>query len=198
VADKLGLKELAEHVQNFDIKKENPSKAMTDWLKLNVGGSTFLTTRATLTSHPSSSLAAMFAPQSSLLAASMEQGVYNLDACPTAFTVILNWLRYRKLLLGGVTASEVMPVADYFGLPDLNKALAERMKEEEKAGNNLQEVLNTLGERLEECLNSISSEVSCCSEKLEDTKMETAQVAASLEDLWRIKCEISKIGETIR
>ena len=30
-----------------------------------------------------------------------------VDACPRAFGVILNWLRYRQLILGNVAAKEV-------------------------------------------------------------------------------------------
>ena len=53
----------------------------------------------------------------------MEDGVYQVnaakqahkhdmtfdqvDACPRAFAVILNWLRYRQLMLGGIGAEEV-------------------------------------------------------------------------------------------
>ena len=122
----------------------------TEWLKLNVGGRIFETTRATLTSHPSSSLARMFEPNSALPPSLMEDGVYQVnmisdillgdmktllwhedimlvcessmqwihcwylwesvdqvDACPRAFAVILNWLRYRQLMLGNIGAEEV-------------------------------------------------------------------------------------------
>ena len=34
--------------------------------------------------------------------------VYQLDACPRAFSVLLNWLRYRRLMLGpAIKAEEV-------------------------------------------------------------------------------------------
>ena len=41
--------------------------AMTDWMKLNVGGRMFETSRSTLTSDCNSSLARMFEPDSGLL-----------------------------------------------------------------------------------------------------------------------------------
>ena len=32
---------------------------------------------------------------------------HQVDACPRAFAVILNWLRYRQLMLGNIGAEEV-------------------------------------------------------------------------------------------
>ena len=52
-AKQLGLDDLAKQLdKGCDLKGD-----MTDWLRLNVGGTIFETSRATLTSHPSISLA---------------------------------------------------------------------------------------------------------------------------------------------
>ena len=102
---------------------------MSDWLRLNVGGVPFETTRATLASCPGGPLARMFASHSSFAVAAMEDGVYRLDTCPRAFPVILNWLRYKRLTLGGVCPMDVLPVADYFGIEDLCDALIVRVEE---------------------------------------------------------------------
>ena len=49
-----------------------------------------------------------------------EEGCYQIDACPRGFGVVLNWLRYRSLILSReVKAEDVLPVADYFRAPDL-------------------------------------------------------------------------------
>ena len=98
---------------------------MNERVQLNVGGSHFETTRATLTSCPDSLLARMFDPDSELLPAAVtEDGAFFLDACHRAFTVILNWLRYKEILLGKeVTSKDVIPVADYFGLTELSAKL---------------------------------------------------------------------------
>ena len=37
--------------------------------------------------------------------------------------MILNWLRYRALVLGGVRPRDVLPAADYFGLFQLREAV---------------------------------------------------------------------------
>jgi len=192
VADQLGLHDLAKTIRNSGDGGKKAS--MTDWLKLNVGGTIFETSRATLTSHPSSSLAKMFAPNSSLTPATMEDGVYLLDACPRAFSVILNWLRYRKLMLDGIMPGEIGPVADYFGLGDLNQALHSRVKKNEAKERGLAETLDGLTERLEDALQQIQSEMNGCVDKLDDIKIEVAGVATGLEDLWRIKCEVATIA----
>ena len=98
---------------------------MTDWVRLNVGGTMFETTRTTLTSDRDSILAKMFDPDSDRAAASVNQdGVFLIDACPRAFAVILNWLRYKDVILSkDIRAEEVIPVADYFGLDALCEKL---------------------------------------------------------------------------
>ena len=98
---------------------------MNDWIKLNVGGTMFETTRSTLISDRDSILAKMFDPDSERPPAAVtEDGSYFLDACPRAFAVILNYLRYNKIILGKEALPEdVIPVADYFGLPVLCEKL---------------------------------------------------------------------------
>ncbi len=59
-----------------------------------------LSTRATLTSHPGSALAAMFDPDSGRPPALRDEdtgGAYFLDRNPDAFEVILEFLRTDKL-----------------------------------------------------------------------------------------------------
>ena len=76
---------------------------MSDWIRLNVAGTIFETTRTTLTSVPGILLAKMFEMDSSLPPASAsEDGTFRINSCPRVFAVILNWLRYRALVLVGV------------------------------------------------------------------------------------------------
>ena len=114
------------------LKLDNEAKqkeAMTDWLKLNVGGTIFETSRTTLTSHPTSSLARMFQLNNNLPPTTITpDGVYLIYACPVGFSVILNWLRYKQLMLGGVKAEYMLPVADYFGLEKLRRLLSKHMR----------------------------------------------------------------------
>ena len=99
---------------------------MKEIVQLNVGGTHFETTRTTLTSYPGSLLARMFDPDSKLPPAAVtEDGAFFLDACPRAFVVILNYLRYKEILGIGkeVLPEDVIPVADYFGLLELSAKL---------------------------------------------------------------------------
>ena len=75
-ASTLDLTQVERKLEDFEIKVASNK----EWLKLNVGGRIFETTRATLTSHPSSSLAKMFQPKSSLPPTLMEDGVYQVQS----------------------------------------------------------------------------------------------------------------------
>ena len=74
--EELGLTELSKVIK----EKEAPS--LGDWIKLNVGGAMFETSRATLTRVPDSLLGRMFDPDSSLPPARMQDGAFLLDADP--------------------------------------------------------------------------------------------------------------------
>jgi len=99
--------------------------SLTDWVTLDVGGRIISTYRSTLVSCPSSMLARMFSLNSSLEPAKTHGGYYSIDADPDIFSVILNWLRYRKVLLPTtLTKHSVSVLAEYFGLTDLVEELA--------------------------------------------------------------------------
>ena len=99
IAQDLGLEEL---VADISKKIEKPAAApeLGDWIKLNVGGKMFETTRSTLVSAGDSLLGKMFDPTSRFSPPKFQDGAYLIDACPKSFGVILHWLRYRRLSLG--------------------------------------------------------------------------------------------------
>ena len=75
------------------------SKTMT-WIKLNVGGTMFETSRETLLKFPKSKLAELFKFDSEydqVMVSGEEEitnnNVYNVDLDPTYFSVVLSWLR---------------------------------------------------------------------------------------------------------
>lgn len=99
--------------------------SLTDWVILDVGGRIISTYRSTLVSSPNSVLAKMFSPHSTLEPAKTHNGHYSIDSDPDIFNVILNWLRYQKVLLPTtLTSQSVSVVAEYFGLHDLVDQLA--------------------------------------------------------------------------
>eukprot|EP00092_Neocalanus_flemingeri_P021228 GFUD01023002.1.p1 GENE.GFUD01023002.1~~GFUD01023002.1.p1 ORF type:complete len:277 (-),score=86.46 GFUD01023002.1:102-932(-) len=194
-AKHLGLDDMAKQLE----KECSGKGAMTDWMKLNVGGTIFETSRATLTSHPTSSLARMFEPNSNLPPATITQdGVYQIDACPLSFAVILNWLRYRHLMLGQVRAEDVMPVADYFGLEKLQALLTKHIQKEAEANSKVLTCMEDGVDRLEDVLQQLQCELGGMQDKMDDMKIEVAGVATGLEDLWRIKCEVANIASIMK
>ena len=147
---------------------------MTDWLRLNVGGTIFETSRTTLTSDPDSILSRMFEPNSNLPPATVTKGgAYLIDACPRGFEVVLNYLRYRSLVLGPDTrATDVLPVADYFGLQELRVLLERHQEKEVEERLKMTSCIEESVEKLEAVLQCVECEVSALNEKLEDLKIE--------------------------
>lgn len=193
-AEKLGLEELAKEISSKESAARN---SLTDWLKLNVGGTVFETSRTTLTSDPDSFLSRMFEPNSNLPPASISDGVFRIDACPRSFSVILNWLRYRCLILGEAKVQDVLAVADYFGLKDLKDELERQVEREKNEESRLVTCIEESVERLEEVLQHIECELSGINDKLDDIKIEVSSVATGVEDVWRIKCELSSLCSII-
>ena len=156
-----------------EVSEKNKSSSMADWLKLNVGGTIYETSRSTLTSDSESILARMFEPNSSLPPATVtEEGCYQIDACPKGFGVVLNWLRYRSLILGDVKAEDVMPVADYFGLSELRTLLEKQQEKAVEEQGKLVTAIEDGVEKLEEVLQHVEGEITGINDKLEDFKVE--------------------------
>ena len=111
---------------------------MSDMIVLDVGGRRFKTTLTTLTRFPNSTLAKMFQKDSGVAPASINsEGEYFLDSDPETFSVILNWLRYNSLILGNVNPEDVLPVADFFALDEMQDQLKVRIKENRSNTNNV-------------------------------------------------------------
>ena len=89
---------------------------MTEWIKLNVGGQTFLTTKLTLLSEPDSMLATMFSGE--LPPGSKDdQGAYMIDRTPEYFKPILNYLRRGVLVIDPMISKEgLLAEAQYYGI----------------------------------------------------------------------------------
>merc|ERR1719369_1244907 len=101
--------------------KGNEMRYMNEWISLDVGGRKMSTTRSTLVSDPNSTLARMFNPYSGINSARMVDGSYTIDADPDCFQVLLNWLRYKKLMFPSSYQNyeNVSAVAEVYGILDL-------------------------------------------------------------------------------
>ena len=100
------------------------------------------------------------------------QGVYKIDSSPRTFPVILNWLRYRALVLAGVQAEEVLPAADYFGLPGLRCLLERRVRQEKRKRNKVVVSLERATENVKEVVRSMDCAITGINQRLGEIKEE--------------------------
>ena len=92
-------------------------------------------------------------------AAVSKDGSFKIDADPDAFSVILNWLRRRRVMLTSRTSLENVEVeADFYGLVELKRevrkmiveAEAARVEEEKRRAERTMTLDPELSRRLEE------------------------------------------------
>ena len=106
----------------------------SEFIRLNVGGKLFYTSKTTLTvSEPDSMLARMFSDRLTPCCKD-EEGNYLIDRSPQYFEPILNFLRTGKLIIDpGVNPLGVLEEARYYGMesiiPHLDEMLEDKRKE---------------------------------------------------------------------
>ncbi|KAL1237691.1 BTB/POZ domain-containing protein [Trichinella spiralis] len=89
------------------------------WVRLNVGGRTFLTTRQTINRFPDSFLSSLC---EGLLPSDMDsENAYLIDRNPDYFTPVLDYLRHGKLII------RVLEEAEFYNLPGLIQLCKERI-----------------------------------------------------------------------
>ncbi|XP_017271665.1 BTB/POZ domain-containing protein KCTD5 isoform X3 [Kryptolebias marmoratus] len=99
------------------------------WVRLNVGGTVFLTTRQTLLKEQTSFLYRL-CQQQDLHSDTDETGAYVIDRDPTYFGPILNYLRHGKLVYNKELAEEgVLEEAEFYNITPLIKLIKERIVE---------------------------------------------------------------------
>ena len=98
-------------------------------VRLNVGGTKYLTTKSTLRKYPKSMLGSMFHGNVPLPAD--ENGYYFIDRCGHIFEYILQFLRCGKLVLPeNFNESELLQLeADFYQIEDLISAIKHRKVE---------------------------------------------------------------------
>ncbi|XP_029312288.1 BTB/POZ domain-containing protein KCTD5 isoform X2 [Cottoperca gobio] len=99
------------------------------WVRLNVGGTVFLTTRQTLLKEQTSFLYRL-CQQQDLHSDTDDSGAYVIDRDPTYFGPILNYLRHGKLVYNKELAEEgVLEEAEFYNITPLIKLIKERIVE---------------------------------------------------------------------
>ena len=104
-------------------------------VKLDVGGTMFKTTQATLLSDQDSMLAKMFSTETNgrIPAIQDENGAYFIDSCPKYFAIILHFLRRGVMENGANVDLKVLRnEAEYFCIQSLVKVVDEKIEKTEK------------------------------------------------------------------
>uniref|UniRef100_A0A131YK76 Potassium channel protein n=2 Tax=Rhipicephalus TaxID=426455 RepID=A0A131YK76_RHIAP len=105
----------------------------TQWVKLNVGGTCFLTTRTTLCRDPKSFLYRLCQEDPELDSDKDETGAYLIDRDPTYFGPILNYLRHGKLVINKDLAEEgVLEEAEFYNIAELVKMVKRLIQERQQ------------------------------------------------------------------
>ena len=108
---------------------------MSDWIKLNVGGKKFYTTRTTLMSEQDSMIARMFSEENKnvLAPCQMEEDAYLIDRSPKYFEPLLDYLRTGRVILDpNINPEGVLEEAEYFELGGMVPILKELIRNGEK------------------------------------------------------------------
>ncbi|XP_008108870.1 BTB/POZ domain-containing protein KCTD17 [Anolis carolinensis] len=101
------------------------------WVRLNVGGTVFLTTRQTLCREQKSFLCRLCQGEE-LQSDRDETGAYLIDRDPTYFGPILNFLRHGKLVLDKDMAEEgVLEEAEFYNIGSLIRLIKDRLEEKD-------------------------------------------------------------------
>ncbi|XP_053564857.1 BTB/POZ domain-containing protein KCTD2 [Bombina bombina] len=102
------------------------------WVRLNVGGTYFLSTKQTLSREPKSFLYRLCQEEPGLDSDKDETGAYLIDRDPTYFGPILNYLRHGKLILNKELSEEgVLEEAEFYNIASLVRLVKERIRDNE-------------------------------------------------------------------
>uniref|UniRef100_A0A8C7NX73 Potassium channel tetramerization domain containing 2 n=1 Tax=Oncorhynchus mykiss TaxID=8022 RepID=A0A8C7NX73_ONCMY len=111
---------------------EPAEKPGSRWVRLNVGGTCFVTTKQTLCRDPKSFLYRLCQEDPDLDSDKDETGAYLIDRDPTYFGPILNYLRHGKLIMDKNLAEEgVLEEAEFYNIASLVRLVKERIRDNE-------------------------------------------------------------------
>ncbi|KAI8797587.1 BTB/POZ domain-containing protein KCTD5 [Biomphalaria glabrata] len=133
----------------------------SEWVRLNVGGTTFLTTRTTLGRDQKSFLYRLVQEASDLNTDKDTDGAFLIDRDPSYFGPVLNFLRHGKLVMNKDLAEEgVLEEAEFYNITDLIKVVKDRIAERDAKLNqtfmkNVYRVMQCSGQELTQMVSTI-------------------------------------------
>ncbi|XP_057682590.1 BTB/POZ domain-containing protein KCTD2-like isoform X2 [Corythoichthys intestinalis] len=102
------------------------------WVRLNVGGTYFVTTRQTLCREPKSFLFRLCQDHPDLDSDKDATGAFLIDRDPAYFGPVLNYLRHGKLIMDKNLAEEgVLEEAEFYNIASLVRLVKERIRDNE-------------------------------------------------------------------
>jgi len=140
----------------------NPGELRKEWVRLNVGGRVFTTSRATLTKDPQSFLARIALEDTELGSDKDESGAFLIDRDPQYFSPILNFLRHGKVHLDrNVMEEAILEEAEFYNVADMVKILKERINKRDNSfgksnGNHVYRVLQCHEDELTQMVSTMS------------------------------------------
>ncbi|XP_077407187.1 BTB/POZ domain-containing protein KCTD2 [Vanacampus margaritifer] len=113
-------------------KGSSTSEPDPRWVRLNVGGTYFVSTRQTLCREPKSFLFRLCQDHPDLDSDKDSTGAYLIDRDPTYFGPVLNYLRHGKLIMDKNLAEEgVLEEAEFYNIASLVRLVKERIRDNE-------------------------------------------------------------------
>ncbi|XP_014675352.1 PREDICTED: BTB/POZ domain-containing protein KCTD5-like [Priapulus caudatus] len=119
--------------------KSDQNGLPNQWVRLNVGGKCFLTTKTTLCRDPQSFLCRLCQEDHALNSDKDESGAYLIDRDPTFFGPVLNYLRHGKLVINKHLEEEgVLEEAEFYNIEELIKLVKIRISERDSQKQQLE------------------------------------------------------------
>uniref|UniRef100_A0A8L8JUE6 BTB domain-containing protein n=1 Tax=Heligmosomoides polygyrus TaxID=6339 RepID=A0A8L8JUE6_HELPZ len=116
------------------LPRRDLNSTTSNWIRLNVGGKIFQTTRDTLMRVPGSFLYRLCQDDKRLPSVKDETGAYLIDRDADYFSPVLNYLRHGRLIINPGLADEgVLEEAEFYNLPQLVHLVNERIHERERS-----------------------------------------------------------------
>ncbi|KAI1710368.1 BTB/POZ domain-containing protein [Ditylenchus destructor] len=126
----------------------------SDWVRLNVGGKVFQTTKDTLSRYPDTFLARLI--NGGLPSEKDESGADLIDADPEHFRTILNYLRRASVKLDGskMNLEDLLREADFYNIHPLVNEIRRAMSR--KTEDPTKEVINKMSQEIAAMSKSLS------------------------------------------